>query len=75
LALLVLAGRALLVRLRVIDPGSTSVLGVGIVAVVVLLLLTDQLFEWWSALVVPAVAVASFALAHWVTTSFDSPER
>ncbi len=75
LALLVLAGRVLLVRFRVADPGSTSVLGVGVVAVVVLLFLTDQLFEWWTALVVPAVAVASYALAHWVTTTFDTSEQ
>ena len=36
--------------------------------------MTDQLFEWWSALVVPAVAAASFALAHWVTTAFDTSD-
>jgi hypothetical protein len=74
LALLVIVGRVLLARFRVTDPGSTSLLGVGVVALVVLLLMTDQLFEWWSALVVPAVAAASFALAHWVTTAFDTSD-
>ena len=70
LALLVIVGRVLLARFRVTDPGSTSLLGVGVVALVVLLLMTDQLFEWWSALVVPAVAAAS-----WDSVIFDLPGR
>ena len=74
LALMVIAGRVLLARFGVADPGSTSLLGVGVVAVVVLLFLTGQLFEWWAALLVTAVAMASFAVAHWVTTAFDAPE-
>ena len=75
LVLLVVVGRALLKGFGVDDAGSTSFLGVGVVAVVVLLFLSGQLFEWWTALVVPAAAVVSFALAHWVSTAFvDTPE-
>lgn len=75
LVLLVLVGRALLNGFGVNDAGSTSFLGVGVVAVVVLLFLSGQLFEWWTALVVPAAAVVSFALAHWVSTAFvETPE-
>jgi hypothetical protein len=75
LVLLVLVGRALLKGFGVDDAGSTSFLGVGVVAVVVLLFLSGQLFEWWTALVVPAAAVVSFALAHWVSTAFvETPE-
>jgi len=75
LAVLVVVGRALLQRLGASDPGSTSFLGVGVVTVVVLLLLTGQLYEWWTLLVVPAVAVASFSLAQWVSTAFvETPE-
>jgi len=75
LVLLVVVGRALLKGFAVDDAGSTSFLGVGVVAVVVLLFLSGQLFEWWTALVVPAAAVVSFALAHWVSTAFvETPE-
>lgn len=73
LALLVVVGRALLRGFGVADPGSTSLLGVGVVAVVVLLFLTGSLFQWWIALVVPVVTVASFALAHWVSSAFVEP--
>jgi hypothetical protein len=75
LVLLVLVGRSLLKGFGVDDAGSTSFLGVGVVAVVVLLFLSGQLFEWWTALVVPAAAAVSFALAHWVSTAFvETPE-
>jgi len=75
LVLLVVVGRALLKGFGVDDAGSTSFLGVGVVAVVVLLFLSGQLFEWWTALVVPAAAVVSFALAHGVSTAFvETPE-
>ncbi len=75
LVLLVLVGRALLNGFGVGDAGSTSFLGVGVAAVVVLLFLSGQLFEWWTALVVRAAAVVSFTLAHWVSTAFvETPE-
>jgi hypothetical protein len=75
LALLVVAGRLLLRTLGVDDAGSISFLGVGVVAVVTLLFLVGALFQWWIVLVLPAVSVASFALAHWVSTAFvETPE-
>ena len=75
LVLLVVAGRLLLRSLGVPDAGSISFLGVGVIAVVTLLFLVGALFEWWIVLVLPAVSVASFALAHWVSTAFvETPE-
>ena len=75
LALLVVVGRLLLRTLGVDDAGSISFLGVGVVAVVTLLFLVGALFQWWIVLVLPAVSVASFALAHWVSTAFvETPE-
>jgi len=70
---MVLIGSVLLRAFGVVDPGSTSFLGVGLVAVVALLFLVDLLFLWWMVIAIPAVAVASFALAHWVTTAFIEP--
>jgi hypothetical protein len=70
---MVLIGSVLLRAFGVPDPGSTSFLGVGLVAVVALLFLVDLLFLWWMVIAIPAVAVASFALAHWVTTAFIEP--
>lgn len=71
---MVLIGQALLKAFEVPDPGSTSFLAMGVVAVVALLFLIDLLFLWWMVLVIPAVAMASYALAHWVTTSLvDQP--
>ena len=67
---MVVVGRALLKAFGVPDPGSTSFLGMALVAVVALLFLVDLLFLWWMVLVIPAVSLAAYALAHWVTTSF-----
>jgi hypothetical protein len=75
LAVLVVVGRLLLRTLGIDDAGSISFLGVGVVAVVTLLFLVGALFQWWIVLVLPAVSVASFALAHWVSTAFvETPE-
>lgn len=73
MVVMVLIGRALLKALGVSDPGSTSFLGMGLVAVVALLFLIDLLFLWWMVLAIPAVAMASYALSHWATTSFVEP--
>ncbi len=70
---MVLAGGALLRAFGVPDPGSTSFLGMGLVAVIVLLFLVELLFAWWMILVIPAAAMAAYALAHWVTTAFVEP--
>ncbi len=75
LVLLVVVGRLLLRVLGVADAGSISFLGVGVIAVVTLLFLVGALFEWWIVLVLPVVSVASFVLAHWVSTAFvETPE-
>jgi hypothetical protein len=66
-------GGALLKAFRVTDPGSTSFLAVGLMAVVVLLFLVDVLFSWSMIIVIPIVAMATYALAHWVTTAFIEP--
>jgi hypothetical protein len=71
LALMILLGAALLRALSAPAPGSTSFLGVGLVAVVVMLLLLDLVFSGWMFLVVPVVSALAYLLAHWVTTAFD----
>ena len=38
------------------DPGSTSFLAVGLLAVVALLFLVDVLFDWWMIIVIPVVS-------------------
>lgn len=73
MVVMVLLGRLLLHAFRVADPGSTSFLAMGTVAVIALVFLVDLLFLWWMVLVIPAVAMASYALAHWVTTSLVEP--
>lgn len=71
LVLMVLLGAAILKMFGVSDPGSTSFLAVGIVAVVVMLTLLDVIFSPWMFAVVPLLSAASYLLAHWVTTRFD----
>lgn len=68
-----LLGSLLLRVWGVPDPGSTSFLAVGLLAVLTLLFLVDVLFNWWMILVVPLFAVITFALSHWVTTAFVAP--
>jgi hypothetical protein len=72
---MVLLGAAILRLWRVPDPGSTSFLAVGLLAVVALLFLVDALFSWWMVIVIPLLTVATYALAYWVTSTFAEPER
>lgn len=67
---MVVAGGAVLRMLSVPDGGNISFLGVGILSVVVLMFLVDQLFEPWIVAGLPLLSAASFAVAHWVTTRF-----
>ncbi len=69
----VLVGATLLRGARVPQPGSTSFLAVGLLSVVALLFLVDQLFEWWMVIAIPLVSVATYVLSHWVTTAFIEP--
>jgi hypothetical protein len=76
LAVLVVAGLlggALLRAFAVEDGGSTSFLAMGLVAVVLMLVLSDQLFAWWMVLVVPAVAMLAYVVAQRVTTAMVEP--
>ena len=62
--------RALLLRFfEVADPGSTSILAVGVLSVLVMLFLLDSLDEAWAAVVVPALSVLGYGLSWWVTAS------
>ncbi|QNN54634.1 hypothetical protein [Nocardioides mesophilus] len=72
LAVMVLAGAVLLAMLRVPEPRSTSVLGVGVLCVMALLVLSDAWTSGWMFVVVPLIGLASYALAHWVTSRFDT---
>lgn len=72
---MVAAGALVLKALQVAEPVGTSVLAVGILAVVVLVGLTGVIFSGWMFLAIPAVAAASYLLAHWVTTRFVDVEQ
>jgi hypothetical protein len=69
----VLLGAAMLRAARVPEPGSTTFLAVGLLSVVTLLFLVGSIFEWWMAIVIPLVSVATFLLSHWVTVTFIDP--
>lgn len=74
LVVMALLGAALLRALAAPAPGSTSVLGTGLLGVVTLLFFVGVIFEWWMVLVVPLCAGITFALAHWVSTTYVEPE-
>lgn len=71
----IVAGGALLRWSQVPDPTSTSFLAVGLLAVIALLFLVEQLDSWWMLLVIPAVSTATYAASHWVTTAVIEPAR
>lgn len=68
LVLLVVVGAAVLKLLRVADHAATSFLAVGLLAMLVLLVLTSWIFEWWIVLIIPPLAAGTFMLAQWVTS-------
>ncbi|QYJ03688.1 hypothetical protein KUV85_15350 [Nocardioides panacisoli] len=70
----VMLGSAILKSFDVPDPGSSSFLAVGLVAVVALLLLIDVLDHWSSLVVIPVVTVGAYALSVFVTKTFVEPE-
>jgi hypothetical protein len=70
LALEVLIGAALLKAWRIADPYSTSFLGVGVVAMIAMLLFLDSIDSPWMLLVIPLMTAASFALSWWITVRF-----
>ncbi|WP_244931014.1 hypothetical protein [Nocardioides sp. W7] len=75
LVLAVLAGGALLRWSTVPDPVSTSFLAVGLLAVIALLFLVESLDSWWMLVVIPVVAMATYAASHWITTAVIEPAR
>lgn len=69
LVLLAWVGSLLLRALGVSDAGSTSVLAVGIMAVLVMVFLLGSLDEWWALVTVPLVAAVGYGASWWVTSS------
>jgi hypothetical protein len=69
LALLAWVGSLLLRALGVGDPGSTSVLAVGILAVLVMVFLLGSIDEWWMVIAIPALAIVGYLVSWWVTTA------
>lgn len=67
-------GRGLLSAWQVRDPGSTSVLAVGLVVVVSLTVLIEVILSWTMVVVVPLVTMAAFGVSHWVTTKVADAE-
>lgn len=70
LALEVMIGAVLLKAWRLSDPASTSFLGVGLMAVFVLLFLLSSLESVWMLLVIPVVSALTFLVSWWVTATF-----
>ena len=73
LVAMVLLGGLLLRLLRLPDPGSTSFLAVGLLAVIALLFLLDVVYEWWMVIVVPLISMGAYLLSHWVTATLVEP--
>ena len=69
LVLLAYAGGLLLRVFGVPDAGSTSILAVGILAVLVLVFLLGSIDEWWMVLAIPVAAVIAYCASWWVTTA------
>jgi hypothetical protein len=67
LVLEILLGAVLLQAWRHTDPTSTSVLGVGLAAVFVMLFLLESLESVWMFLVIPVLSVVTF-LVSWLVT-------
>lgn len=69
LVLLAYAGGLLLRVFGVPDAGSTSILAVGMLAVLVLVFLLGSIDEWWIVLAIPVAAVIAYCASWWVTTA------
>ena len=67
LVLLAYAGSLLLRVFGVPDAGSTSILAVGILAVLVLVFLLGSIDEWWMVIAIPLAAVIAYGASWWVT--------
>ena len=67
IAIDVLIGSVLLRAWRVSDPTSTAFLGVGLVAVFVMLFLLGHIGSVWMIVVIPVLSAVMFWLSWWVT--------
>ncbi|WP_435771852.1 hypothetical protein [Nocardioides sp. SYSU DS0651] len=72
-ALSVLLGSALLKAFLVPDPGGSSFLAVGFVAVIALLLLIDFLDSWAMIIVIPLLSIGAYMASVWITKTFVEP--
>lgn len=70
LVILTYVGGWLLRGFGIDDPGSTSFLAVGLLAVLAMLFFLDVIYNWWMVIVIPLVAMGTYALSWWVTTRF-----
>jgi hypothetical protein len=73
LILMVIGGALMLKLLGVSDPRGTSFLAVGLMSVIVLVTLMENLFSAWMFVAIPLVCAVSYAAALWVTTRFVDP--
>ena len=76
LGLLAYAGTVLLRLFGTREAGSTSLLAVGILSVLVLVFLLGSTDEWWMVIAMPVTAVIAYCASWWVTTAVvgDEPE-
>jgi hypothetical protein len=72
-ALCVLLGAQLLKAFSISEPGSSSFLAVGLVAVVALLFLVQYLDHWSMLIVVPLLSIGAHLVSIWVTKTFVDP--
>jgi hypothetical protein len=70
LVLMMLGGALLLRLLGVSEPRGTSFLAIGLMCVIVLVTLMEDLFSVWMFVAVPLICAVTYALGHWVTTQF-----
>jgi hypothetical protein len=72
-AVAALLGAGLLRLLGVATAGSTSLLGVGLLVVLVLLALLPVVDRWWMVVAVPVLAMLTHLAAWWLTTTYVEP--
>ncbi len=75
-ALMVLLGAGLLAAFRVPEARSTSLLGVGITAIVAFVVQMSAPLSSWMFVATPVISAAAFWLASWVSTrNVELPDR
>lgn len=70
IVMLVAAGSFLLKQFGVREPTSTSLLAVGLVAVVALAFLIEVIFAWWMIIVIPLLSAVAYAGSNMLTHTF-----